>query len=125
MTKHQELIEALKRSGASTGPFRGDCVRAIDRSVADPREAGIAQIDWQCSVRPDAYKVDELGATVTVFEVEVTSAVTEEKLSKYEDLWWFLDEYHWRLKLVAIDRFGVEREIPLVYKKLASTIGEL
>lgn len=55
---------------------------------------------------PDAFMVDTAKRIVVCFEVEVTNQVSDDKLEHYQDLWWFLDDVYWGLRLVVVDRYG-------------------
>lgn len=67
------------------------------------------------SVRPDAFFFNDEEKEIVVFEIEDTSSLTIEKISKYYNMSEeIFDSHHWRLTVIVTDRYGLNwREIPL------------
>ena len=60
---------------------------------------------------PDAYIFDPDFEVVTAYEVEDTHPLTPAKLSIYADIFWILDQKHWLLKLIVLDRYGKNERV--------------
>lgn len=67
----------------------------------------------QDRVIPDAFEVDEDNETIVAYEVEVGGRMSVDKMHRYANLWWVLDEYEWTLRLVIVDRFGHRNDVDL------------
>lgn len=72
----------------------------------------------ECRVIPDAFRIDEKRMEVFAYEVEVTHRVSDEKLERYYQWWWALDEDYWMLRLIIVSRFGQEVEVDLFANSL-------
>ena len=59
---------------------------------------------------PDAFRVDSEEQEITLYEVEDSNFLTIRKLSIIVNLWWVLDDMGWNLRLVVVDRYGVNRK---------------
>jgi hypothetical protein len=71
-------------------------------------------------LRPDGYVFDESLREVIVYEIEDEHPLTIEKLEWLVDLFWGLDENYWTLRLIVLDRYGLNRrEIDLYRCHLA------
>lgn len=55
---------------------------------------------------PDAYKIDSTTWTVHCFEVEIRNHINHERVDKYIDLFWELDQFEHQVYLWTIDRYG-------------------
>jgi hypothetical protein len=58
---------------------------------------------------PDAYTIDKDNKEVHLYEIEDTSEIGPDKLSKLGLLWFYLDEDEWNLYLHIHDRYGNHR----------------
>jgi hypothetical protein len=102
------FLEALER----TFPFEDDPADEPDDDTPLP---GLPEFDYfECvrGIRPDAYTItpDE----VCIYEVEVTSPISAEKLDRYAELWGILDNDHSAFcRLFAINARGDMQEIDL------------
>jgi hypothetical protein len=56
--------------------------------------------------RPDAFVIDVEQREVTVFEVEITGYLTQQRLREWAMLWMTLDGMEWDLHLIRVDRIG-------------------
>jgi hypothetical protein len=69
---------------------------------------------WTISFIPDLYCIDRNEREVRLFEIEDTSPLTDIKLAKLIDFWWFMDNESWDVKCFVFDRYGHnQREINL------------
>jgi hypothetical protein len=57
---------------------------------------------------PDAYEIDIENNLIKCYEVEVHNPISLEKIHKYINLWWALDNYEWNLELTAVSKYGSE-----------------
>lgn len=71
----------------------------VDRSAF---ESGGSEI----RIRPDAYKIHQDEEVIVCFEVEYGHPVSTKTMSNYSELWWALNEFHWELALVVVDKWG-------------------
>lgn len=55
---------------------------------------------------PDAYLIDAERKTVVAYEIEDGHITRNEKMERYADLWWAVDNSGWHLGLVFVDRWG-------------------
>jgi len=55
---------------------------------------------------PDAYYIDEKKLIVYIYEVEVSNPITLDKMHKYVDLMWLLDNEEWGLLVIRVDKHG-------------------
>jgi hypothetical protein len=58
------------------------------------------------SVIPDAFMIDPDGEIVIAFEVEARHPVSSNKMNRYGDIFWYLDDCGWRFALITTDKFG-------------------
>lgn len=92
--------------------FADGFMREVGRAL---RVDGVTEREWQEETRglrviPDAFKIDPQALKVTVYEVEVTSFVSREKMDAFVELFWIIDEYEWTLDLVRVDQWGNETQ---------------
>lgn len=79
-----------------------------------PYFASMQRHDGYLAPRPDGFAVrdgtpDEwFRSLVTVYEVQVSHHVDEDRLLDYQELAWILDEDYVALDLIIVDRFGRE-----------------
>lgn len=108
---HSHLVNTLARSRhiQTTRFIRllRDRFPSVDEQWRDCRE----QFP---SVVPDAFFIDPGSELVAVFEVEITSPLTPEKLDKYVELFWLLDEDYCGLDLWTIDRYGTASRLDIL-----------
>jgi len=106
-TLHNRLIDKVVREhGASRKGFAA----AIRKAVTTCDAADYFR--WWRFI-PDAYRVDEAEMVVTVWEVEVTSRISEEKVNAYINLFWFLDYEDWSLRMLTMSHLGVVGDLDL------------
>jgi hypothetical protein len=88
----------------------------------DPHEQMVALFEglkrdwmkWTITFIPDLYCIDVKRREVRLFEIEDTSPLTDRKLAKLIDCWWFMDNESWDVKCFVFDRYGHnQREIHL------------
>jgi hypothetical protein len=82
------------------------------------RRLGDADVLDDANVIPDGFMVDEPNRILYAFEVEVSSKLTADKLDRYANIFWCLDEGPYEFFLVTIDRYGtgaVLDLLPLAY----------
>lgn len=58
------------------------------------------------SVIPDAHLIFSKQREITVFEVEVTSHLTEDKVAAYGQLFHLFRDFHWKLNLMRVSAWG-------------------
>jgi hypothetical protein len=129
-SKHKALIAELVASGAVTHRFAERTATAIAGQCRNQLcteaecEEFLAEGPHCCCDRcfirtdmvacrliPDAHRIDIDARVVTAYEVEVTFAVNEDKLELYRHWWYMVDEFHWALRLVIVNRFGQQNEV--------------
>lgn len=67
---------------------------------------------------PDAFLLDHEIRRLFIFEVEVTNGLDQDKLDKYAELFWMVDDDCWEIDLVIVDKYGIGRLVnflPMVY----------
>ena len=75
---------------------------------------------WPVGFIPDAYEVlkthDGRLNELRIYEIEDTNPISQVKLRKLVDLWWFLDATMDRdFRVFVLDRYGLnERELPIM-----------
>ncbi len=102
---HEKLVADLVAHGAQVRNFMA-ALRKIVHPACWPDLR-------QSLVIPDAFVVDEKMMHVTAYEVEISYPVSAEKLERYHDLFWTIDQEEWILHLVLVDRIGRHRSIDL------------
>lgn len=113
---HNQIVrQIVERYKAATLGFRRALIADMTGPNADERERigpeEITRLNHFPKV-PDAYLI---GGTegdcrvVTVWEVENTHRVEDDKMRAYAALANLLDEYYYYLRLVVVDRFDAER----------------
>jgi hypothetical protein len=71
-------------------------------------------MEWRITFIPDLYSIDVKAREVRLFEIEDTSPLTDRKIAKLIDFWWFMDNESWDVKCFVFDRYGHNhREINL------------
>lgn len=112
---HDIQIHRLKRLDENIKTH--GCKKAIRRAVcADLRNMDAEEFDETFStIRfvPDAFLIDEEKLVVRIYEVEVSSPITLEKMHRYVDLMWLLDYEEWRLEIVRVDKYGKQEPVGL------------
>ena len=110
---HDALLDRIVEKHALTRDRFMPAVRA-----ALLTSDGVTAAEWRewfdashWIVVPDAFKIDQATKTFTVYEVEITSFVNEEKLDKLAHLYWSVNEWHWDVRLVRVDSLASEVEI--------------
>jgi muconolactone delta-isomerase len=63
---------------------------------------------WRPSFVPDLWCIDGENRTVHLFEIEDTSLLTSEKLSKLLHFWWSMDDECWDVHCTVFDRYGLQ-----------------
>lgn len=108
MTLSELTVQGLIRRDPtiSNHGFNFSCLKLI----CDEAE----KMEWtsifkKCRVIPDAFKICHSCKTITAFEVEDSNKLTEEKLSKYAMLWFYMDCEEADLLLCVMDRYGNNR----------------
>lgn len=100
---HAGLVEVIREQypAIETKAF-GRALRAALGELwdDDPFLDGIARR------RPDAYLIDVATEEVTLFEIEITSYLSEDRLRGWMHLWFVLDSMSWDLTLYRVDRVG-------------------
>jgi hypothetical protein len=89
--------------------------RGFSRAIRDVQKRSGFHPDgyWRGGVIPDLWWIDEQCMSVFVIEVEDSSKVSGEKLERYRDLHYLLDEEYWSAHLIAADRWGNFSPVPL------------
>lgn len=105
-TTHSRLVAGLVEQGCFSSGCRNHITSAIDKTC--PGIAGAW--DWDCII-PDAVFIDHDAEIVSVYEVEVSSPMSMDKIARYTSWWWFLDNCGWGLRLFSVDRHGTTTEI--------------
>jgi hypothetical protein len=57
-------------------------------------------------VIPDAFIVDPVREVALAFEVEAGHPVSSNKMKRYGDIFWYLDDCGWRFSVITTDKFG-------------------
>lgn len=121
---HERLVAAIVRDhGAQTGGFAGALWNAVGN---DPC---LDELDATCrrpGFRPDAWRIDLEARRVELWEVEITSPLSDAKVQAILAVWSELDAIEWELVVHRMDRFGTESELPLVacyFEKLTTMVG--
>lgn len=86
------------------GAVRGGLYKAVGKIMHEYDDFVENMKDY--NMHPDCYLIDERARTITCFEVEDYSKLTEEKLRKYSMWWYLFDEVFWTMKLMVSDRYG-------------------
>ncbi len=104
---HEATIRLLvaKSRGIKIRKFRATLQEVLERTLGAEGDIEQAML-FAKRIRPDAYKIDEAGRIVTIFEVEDTSPLSAAKLELLGNLWFFLDCEEWQLRVVTLDRYG-------------------
>lgn len=124
ISRHEEIIQFLVGEGAQRTGFHEE----IKKTIA-PRHFELEELEPHVScnhclidqdirqlhqtVVPDAFTIDLNRRRVICFEVEITHCLNEDKIAAYSDYWWVLDEFYWRLELIALDSLQNRRPIQL------------
>lgn len=114
MSRHSQRIDEIcSKLGARRAGFRRTIVRECAAEYLDDYQGGVGVV-------PDAYVItdcrddDEVWwmYRVTAIEVEETSPVTPDKMVRYQELFWILDQDYIALEVLIADRLGGEKLIP-------------
>lgn len=126
-TPHNRLVAKLEEQhGCLSREFH----RLLKEAVCGPHTE--SEDCWHCYVLqewdrpgfiPDAFRFDREASTVWIYEVEITHHISEYKFSQLEQLWWLLDNYYWKLRLIVVDRYGAERELCMDDGKWTAATG--
>jgi len=85
----------------TSGRFSQKMRQIYDQELEDP----IDDFDPPQFI-PDAYSIHNDLKTVVVYEIEDTSKLTEQKVSRMYDFWFVLDDAGWKLRVFIVDRYG-------------------
>lgn len=99
---HRAYVDALC---TASGVERSGFLAAL-RSRCPYLDEMCVDGEFDSSVVPDAYWIDDAARIVLAFEVEVSNPLSTYKLDVLSELFWILDEDHYLLHLVTIDRYG-------------------
>jgi hypothetical protein len=95
------------------------CRNGFWRAVRDiAEEVGLSDDEWLSDrdFQPDAYLIDREAQVVRIYEVEVTSPLSEKKLFDYAWFWFLWEcegDTEWIPKLYTVDRYGNCNELSL------------
>jgi len=73
---------------------------------------------------PDGFCIDKSTLTITIYEVEVTGRVADDKLAAYSQGWDWLDFWGWTFKLMLVDAQGHQKEWDLMSTYYRDTYGD-
>ena len=114
--KTKQFKQALKKAVIAFGE---------DREMGEVRWGGVKD---SIKFIPDAYSLDPKNRVVTVFEVENTNPLSDEKLGRLIQAWFVLDSISWDLLVMTCDRWGNETGlVPLMdgyYAQLTNRAAE-
>jgi hypothetical protein len=79
--------------------------------------------NWRPSFVPDLWYVDPGNRDIHIFEIEDTSPLTSEKLTRLVDFWWSMDNEGWDVKVVVFDRYGLQPRIINVQRAAFREMG--
>ena len=127
MNPHEQRIKELlkKHPEAKTKKFRETVREAVRPTMVEEwgdepghhtilNEMAMSEL-W---VRPDAYLVVPDAKLVVCWEVEYRHRYTS---GKYNTVFWFLDEFYWRLKVITVDAvYGGNRHLEVFREALDS-----
>ena len=90
--------------------------------------------DYRCGLVPDGWFVEHGGtygendefsfSMVTCIEVEDSNSLSLDKLRRYRDLWWALDEHNHELRLFVFDRYGLNQRELNIYEMFYAQHGK-
>jgi len=112
MTAHKKKIEELKKNNPNIRTHL--CRQAIRKAVI---------MRWSNEVKtalevfrfvPDAFEIDQEESIITIYEVEISHPISNNKMHTYWQLLHFIENEDWTLKLIRVDRFGNHTEIDIV-----------
>ncbi len=65
---------------------------------------------------PDAYLLDEAAREIRIYEVEVTNALSDQKIASLGMFWFYMDceTTEWVPRLFVVDRYGVTTELDML-----------
>jgi hypothetical protein len=113
MNKHEaEVFSKLGIPNMQHKDFKKNCMKAIE-----PDDSINIQFV------PDGYVITEETKTVTVYEVENTNPLTEDKLDHIAYVFMTFDYYYWTLELKTIDRHGNVNDFDLT-KQYYNLLGK-
>jgi hypothetical protein len=71
-------------------------------------------------VTPDAFIIDQPQKAVIVYEVEYSNRCSPDKIERFRNLAWRLDDKGWTLFLIQIDRYGGIQAGNVIFDELAA-----
>ena len=82
---------------------------------------------WPCAgpLIPDAFVVHKPEKSILIWEVEVNSGLTWEKMGAYRHLAWCLNDDYWALNLIVIDKWGTETTIDVLMADIQHQLSGL
>jgi hypothetical protein len=109
---HEFLIGQLVGQGAIVRNFCGELRKRFGERCDPMVDNGKEHEDFQwLQIKPDAFTITD--DEVCIYEVDVTSPASMEKLDSYAHLWWELDDISVLCRLFVVDARGSMREIDL------------
>lgn len=120
---HERLLRSIP--DIRIGAFKRGFISEIAKAFGQDWGICALQILEVFKRVPDGWNlvIDNDEVTLTCYEVEVTSPLTEQKLEDYSRLWSAADAYGWEVRLIRVLPSGVEHEQPLCvnyYERLAA-----
>jgi len=64
------------------------------------------------NIIPDAFVIDHKNTHCSVFELEDTHKLSQDKLNAYADIWFRMDCFDWEFGLIVVSRYGTLSLIP-------------
>lgn len=101
------LVAKLAERGAQTRGFLETVRRLYEKRCGETDR----QFSW-LTVVPDAFVATD--SRLLIYEVEVTSRCSENKLDQYVELYWVLDSEAIEVRLVLVDAHGRETRFDLL-----------
>lgn len=105
-TPHEELVESVcERYGMEATGFGKGLLALAEHLEAIEAEETLPKLVNRG--RPDAWKIDLDRCELVLVEVEVGNPMTDHVLSRWADLWLYIDgDNEWTMALWRVDRWG-------------------
>lgn len=123
LTLHDTIIRGLVARGHQTHEFLPAIGEALLLHDGVTKQEYREALDG-LRILPDAYTIDPETWTITVYEVEVSHPVDDDKLARYFNLFWVVDQWEWSIRLVLVDKRGNERDVDVVRTGLEMELVE-
>ena len=109
MTAHKKHVDKLKESNPNIRTHL--CKQAIRKAVILRWSNFVKEALEAFRFVPDAYEIDQEEFIITIYEVEISNPISDDKMHTYWQLLHFIEDEDWSLKLIRVDRFGNHTEI--------------